>query len=228
MGRSAARWRSRSSTRFPSSSCSRSTSPDLTVCTHFLPAEIISWLTEKGKLKRTRAGDRRHRLRRPRPVDLLELRPLLRRARRDARPPGGAGNPGAADHGLGHPDRPRVRGAEGPDGAPREVRAAARWRRDPDLGGRLRRGQDRDLSSRRSLRLRHPAQVVAICGHNEELKARLDHLAAGLAPRSRVALKVVGYTTAMDEYMAAADLVVGKPGGLTTSEALAAGWSSWW
>ena len=73
------------------------------------------------------------------------------------------------------------------------------------------------------LRLRHQAQIVAICGRNEELKAQLDRLAAGLAPRSRVALKVVGYTTAMDEYMAAADLVVGKPGGLTTSEALARG-----
>ena len=28
--------------------------PDLTVCTHFLPAEIISWLIGKGKLTRTR------------------------------------------------------------------------------------------------------------------------------------------------------------------------------
>src|SRR5206468_10601077 len=36
-------------------------------------------------------------------------------------------------------------------------------------------------------------------------------------------LKVVGYTTAIDENMAAADLLVGKPGGLTTSEALAKG-----
>jgi Glycosyltransferase family 28 C-terminal domain len=34
---------------------------------------------------------------------------------------------------------------------------------------------------------------------------------------------VVGYTTEMDEYMAAADLLVGKPGGLTSSEALARG-----
>jgi processive 1,2-diacylglycerol beta-glucosyltransferase len=34
---------------------------------------------------------------------------------------------------------------------------------------------------------------------------------------------IVGYTTAMDEYMAAADLIVGKPGGLTSSEALARG-----
>src|SRR5207248_723611 len=48
-------------------------------------------------------------------------------------------------------------------------------------------------------------------------------LSAGVGPSSRVAIKVVGYTTAMDEYMAASDLVVGKPGGLTTSEALASG-----
>jgi processive 1,2-diacylglycerol beta-glucosyltransferase len=31
----------------------------------------------------------------------------------------------------------------------------------------------------------------------------------------------VGFTTEMDKYMAAADLMVGKAGGLTTSEALA-------
>ena len=36
-------------------------------------------------------------------------------------------------------------------------------------------------------------------------------------------LHVVGYTTEMDEYMAAADLLVGKPGGLTSSEARARG-----
>jgi processive 1,2-diacylglycerol beta-glucosyltransferase len=36
-------------------------------------------------------------------------------------------------------------------------------------------------------------------------------------------LKVFGYTTEMDELMAAADLIVGKPGGLTTSEAMARG-----
>jgi processive 1,2-diacylglycerol beta-glucosyltransferase len=36
-----------------------------------------------------------------------------------------------------------------------------------------------------------------------------------------VAVQVVGYTTDMDEYMAAADMLVGKTGGLTTSEALA-------
>ena len=75
----------------------------------------------------------------------------------------------------------------------------------------------------RALRLQHPAQIVAICGRNEELKVRLDQLAAGLSRDSHVSVKVVGYTAAMDEYMAASDLVVGKPGGLTTSEALARG-----
>ena len=33
----------------------------------------------------------------------------------------------------------------------------------------------------------------------------------------------VAYTKAMDEYMTASDLIVGKPGGLTTCEALAKG-----
>jgi processive 1,2-diacylglycerol beta-glucosyltransferase len=71
--------------------------------------------------------------------------------------------------------------------------------------------------------LRRLAQIVAICGQNEELKARVDQLAGDVPAASRVTLKVVGYTTAMDEYMAAADFVVGKPGGLTMSEALAYG-----
>jgi processive 1,2-diacylglycerol beta-glucosyltransferase len=33
----------------------------------------------------------------------------------------------------------------------------------------------------------------------------------------------IGHTTLIDEYMSAADILLGKPGGLTTSEALAKG-----
>jgi len=70
--------------------------------------------------------------------------------------------------------------------------------------------------------LEHPAQIVAICGRNAELKARLEVLATD--PRCpRGMLHPIGYTTAMDEYMSASDVLVGKPGGLTTSEALAKG-----
>jgi len=70
--------------------------------------------------------------------------------------------------------------------------------------------------------LSHRVQVVAICGRNEELKLRLERSAKSRRD-SNVALKPVGYTTEMDEFMSASDIVIGKPGGLTTSEALAKG-----
>ena len=98
--------------------------PDITICTHFLPAEIISWLDRQGTA-RDAAGDRRHRLRRPRPVALPELCPLLRRHRRDPRPPGGAWGPAGEGHRLGHPDRPGLRPAEGQARDAREARPAA-------------------------------------------------------------------------------------------------------
>ena len=69
--------------------------------------------------------------------------------------------------------------------------------------------------------LKTPAQVLAICGRNEELKTKLEKLSAGKLNNETVTFKPIGYTTQMDEYMSAADLIVGKPGGLTTSEALA-------
>lgn len=74
------------------------------------------------------------------------------------------------------------------------------------------------------LELKHEAEAVIICGRNEELRTRMErlneHCTAGAG---RVSVKPIGFTTEMDEYMAASDLIVGKPGGLTTSEALARG-----
>ena len=64
---------------------------------------------------------------------------------------------------------------------------------------------------------------MVICGRSEALKRRLDELAGARPSHLSPALHVVGYTTEMDEYMAGADLLVGKPGGLTSSEALARG-----
>jgi len=71
--------------------------------------------------------------------------------------------------------------------------------------------------------LKTPSQVLAICGRNEELKTKLENLAVRKLNNKTVTFKPIGYTTAMDEYMSASDLIVGKPGGLTTSEALAKG-----
>src|SRR5262245_25131072 len=64
--------------------------------------------------------------------------------------------------------------------------------------------------------LQQSIQVVAICGRNEDLLKRLKRSVAKTKPGQNVLLKPVGYTQEMDEYMAAADLVLGKPGGLTT------------
>jgi processive 1,2-diacylglycerol beta-glucosyltransferase len=44
-----------------------------------------------------------------------------------------------------------------------------------------------------------------------------------LTRRSKVSFTLLGFTTEMDELMTAADLYVGKPGGLTTSEAMSKG-----
>jgi processive 1,2-diacylglycerol beta-glucosyltransferase len=73
------------------------------------------------------------------------------------------------------------------------------------------------------LDMRHPAQVLAMCGRNEELAERVGEIARKAPEGGNVTIHPIGYTTEMDEYMAASDLVIGKPGGLTMSEALAKG-----
>jgi processive 1,2-diacylglycerol beta-glucosyltransferase len=65
-----------------------------------------------------------------------------------------------------------------------------------------------------------PVQILAMCGKNEEMKTQLERSVSADSP---VRIIPVGYTRAMDEYMSASDLIVGKPGGLTTCEALAKG-----
>jgi processive 1,2-diacylglycerol beta-glucosyltransferase len=64
-----------------------------------------------------------------------------------------------------------------------------------------------------------PLQIVTVAGRNEKRQRQLQ--AVPVPARHRV--KVIGFTHDIDEYMAAADLVVSKPGGLTTAETLARG-----
>lgn len=73
------------------------------------------------------------------------------------------------------------------------------------------------------LELQRPWQIVAIAGKAEKTRKRLNELAkvASKLPSGASRLCAMGFTTEMDKYMAAADLMVGKAGGLTTSEALA-------
>lgn len=69
------------------------------------------------------------------------------------------------------------------------------------------------------LSVERPIQLVTITGRNEKLKDQLSKI----KPPPRHKVKVMGFTKEIDEMMQAADLVVTKPGGLTTSEVLARG-----
>ncbi|QNH20346.1 Processive diacylglycerol beta-glucosyltransferase [Xanthomonas sp. GW] len=78
-----------------------------------------------------------------------------------------------------------------------------------------------DLASmvERALGMASDFQVIAVAGRNAETHARLS----ALALRHPGRMIAVGFTDEMHKLMAAADLVVTKPGGLTVSECLALG-----
>jgi processive 1,2-diacylglycerol beta-glucosyltransferase len=65
--------------------------------------------------------------------------------------------------------------------------------------------------------IKTPLQIVVVAGRNEDLRRELA------AQDRRHPTRVLGFATNMHELMAAADLILTKPGGLTTSEALASG-----
>ena len=73
------------------------------------------------------------------------------------------------------------------------------------------------------MRAEVPAQIIAVCGRNAMLKASIEKIVARRSADTLPVVKVVGYSAEMDEFMAAADLMIGKPGGLTTSESLIKG-----
>jgi processive 1,2-diacylglycerol beta-glucosyltransferase len=200
----------------------RSHDPDLILCTHFLPAEMVSWMRAK---KKTRARHGivvtdfdAHALWFCHHYDwyfvaLEETALFLERV--GIRP--------EAIHVTGIPIDPVF--SKPLD--KREIRAKQKL--DPDLttllisaGGYGVGPMEKIVTSLSNLDA--PLQVVAICGKSKELKAKLETMKNHLQRRqSKLRLIPVGFTREMDEWMAAADLMIGKPGGLTTSEALARG-----
>jgi processive 1,2-diacylglycerol beta-glucosyltransferase len=69
------------------------------------------------------------------------------------------------------------------------------------------------------LRLPESVQALVIAGRNEALRHRLAKRVEGQKSR----IKVHGFTDRVDLFLEAADLLVGKAGGLTSSEAMARG-----
>jgi processive 1,2-diacylglycerol beta-glucosyltransferase len=195
--------------------------PDLCVATHFLPAEIIAWLIAKQKLRAHNAvvvtDYDVHALWLCRPVGRYYVA-LQESAEYMAQ----IGVPREIVRVTGIPVDPLF--------ATAVDRGAARKRLKLDpaapvvlvSAGGEGVGPIEQLV-RGLLDMRRPWQIVAVAGKSEKTRKRLEELSrqagrlAGGAPR----LCPVGFTTEMDQYMASADLLVGKAGGLTTSEALA-------
>ena len=195
--------------------------PEMTICTHFLPAEIISWLKAKKQLPSRQAivvtdfdihamwlchhyeqyfvaleetGVHMQKLGIPAEkitVSGIPIDPVFAEPKEKVAM--------REKHGL-RPDRTTILVSAGGFG----------------VGS-----MEHVINS--LVELKHEAQIVAISGRNEELRQRLLALVPRNSNMERVTVKVVGYTSEMDEYMAAADFMLGKPGGLTTSEALARG-----
>lgn len=66
-------------------------------------------------------------------------------------------------------------------------------------------------------KLEFSLQLIFIAGHNTALKEQLQHIALS----SKHKITVLGFTDQINLFMAASDLLITKPGGLTISEALA-------
>lgn len=63
-------------------------------------------------------------------------------------------------------------------------------------------------------------QTVVLCGKNEKLRTQLLRMQS-ISPSYFREFHAIGHTDSMQVYMAAADLMIGKSGGLTSSECLA-------
>ena len=64
-------------------------------------------------------------------------------------------------------------------------------------------------------------QMIAIAGKNEKMKTKFDEIVEKSDATKRV--KVLSFTNQVPELMSISDLVVTKPGGMTTTESLASG-----
>jgi processive 1,2-diacylglycerol beta-glucosyltransferase len=190
--------------------------PDITVCTHFMPAGIISHLLEAGELQTHHSivvtdfdchamwlSRMFHRYF----VALDETKAHLDALGLPAERITVSGIP--IDPIFAEPvDRAAVRKALGLNPEKTTLLLSA---------GALGVGPTALIVERLKL-LRFDAQTIVICGKSAEVRTQVEAAVAGDRR-----FGVLGYTDRMHELMGASDLFIGKPGGLTTSEALACG-----
>ena len=191
--------------------------PDIILCTHFMPAGVLSWLIRNGKLDArlgivitdfhfhafwiTRAfhwyfvaqeEDKIHMEALGLPGDRIEVTGIPV-APEFAKP--ADADAVLARHGL-RPGRPTVLVAGGTLGL------------SPALA-----------VVRRLLQIERNFQVIVACGKNEELRGAINNLVRDRTDDFRI----LGYTNEMPDLMGASSILLSKPGGMTTAEALARG-----
>jgi processive 1,2-diacylglycerol beta-glucosyltransferase len=191
--------------------------PDVILCTHFMPAGVISWLIANGKLEArlgvvitdfhfhafwiTRAfnwyfvaqeDDKIHMEALGLPADRIEVTGI------PVEPEFGApvdANAVLERHGL-QPGRPTLLVAGGALGMSPATAVV-----------------------RQLLQLDRDFQAIIVCGKNEEM---LNEIVDLLKDRP-ADFRVFGYTKEMSDFMSVASILLSKPGGMTTAEAVACG-----
>ena len=189
---------------------------DVVLCTHYLPLETLSWLRRKKDPLRPMAVSivtdfEAHALWMEPCVDLYCVATAETKARLEAR--------GAAPETVVATGIPvSARFSSKPD--PRAVRRTFGLRDDQPvflvLSGGFGMGPVAEILAELD-KVERPLQSVVVAGRNEELRREIA------AADRKHPTHVLGFASNMHELMAAADLVISKPGGLTTSEALAMG-----
>jgi len=196
--------------------------PDITICTHFLPAEILSHLMKRGRVETQLAITITDYY-----AHAMWLSRLINHyfvANEESR---------VQFENIGFPpENITVSGIPiDPVFCEPKERAALRSKQGvrEDLPMLLVSAGALGVSSAGRIvevlsKLATPVQIVVICGRNEKLRQDvLAQLNRHPEPGSHLHFKVLGYTSEMDEWMKSADLYIGKPGGLTTAEAMSCG-----
>ncbi len=191
--------------------------PDVILCTHFMPAGVLSWLKRNGKLE-AKLGIvitdfHFHAFWITRAFDWYFVAQEEDKIHMEA-----LGLPGDHIEVTGIPVEPEFE---------RPVHAAAVLERHGLRPGRptlLVAAGTLGLSPasavvRQLLMLDSDFQVIVVCGKNDDLKSEISRMVS----ERPADFRVFGFTSEMADFMGAATILLSKPGGMTTAEALARG-----
>ena len=192
--------------------------PDVAICTHFLPAEVISGLKRKnifkGRLITVITDFLPHTFWLARDSDYFiaaierTKKDLLRRHIQEER-----------IKVLGIPCEPKFSISKGRQGLIKELGIEDGFFNLLIMGGGFGTGPAREIVHSiytMESRIKDRVQAIVICGKNKKLFGELNKIKRDLG----VKVCVFGYMNNIDEFMEASDCIITKSGGLTISESL--------